>query len=344
MPTRCQLIADARERHILRHPDELSQITFTTKQITIGDYAIVDPLGKIMAIFERKSLEDAEASFKDGRWDNRSKMLKLREQTGCRIIFIIEGLRRDNYTYPEETCGRYLPYKHLESSLFHMMIRDNISVLWTKDTIDTAKTLARFTQSMDSLLLRHELDLTDTTDDKKEVDVGMDAVPTDPIALLTQSVKASDKEIVREMWSCFRGISTVTADEFIAKYSLADIIVRKADLTKFTHANGRKITKTILSSVKNIDKSVQVRLLAKVPGISLSTAAEIIDATPLDRLLTYDTGSISIIKVGKSKKNLGETRADAIKKYFSWRYAVAAPPAPLHDITLDELANIIGDM
>lgn len=358
--SKCTLVCDARERHILRHNIELNGITYIVKQITIGDYAIIDPNGKILVVIERKSLEDAAASMKDGRWANRDKMIKLREQTGCAIIFIIEGLRRDNYEYREQLCGKFMPYKHLESSIFHMMVRDQISTIWTKDTIDTARTLVSFVRSMDTVYTDIERDQTEDMFEQFFTEGGFqnkqpEAVIPNAEGLLTQVHKTDDKDIVREMWSCFRGISVVTADEFMKKYSISEIIagVPKEELENIKTATGRKVSKNVVKSLGEIDSPVEIRLLSKVPGISNTTAKEIIEQTSLRRLLTYDVGAISIIKVGKTKRNLGVEKAERVKKMFAFKYpqAVAAPEdnkvvpnEPAVDLSVDELDEFLDSL
>jgi ERCC4-type nuclease len=330
MPSRCTLVIDARERNVTRHAVEFANITYRVKQITIGDYAIIDPAGSIMAVIERKSLEDAAASLKDGRWANRDKMLTLRQQTGCRIIYIIEGLKPRDYDYPNTLCGR-TPYKHIESSIFHMMMRDNISTLWTMDTIDTARTLARFVHSMDTLL--EDMDSNPEANISNIIEGGEEGQNTQSADdLLTQVIKSDTKDIVREMWSCFKGIAITTADEFMKSYTVSDIVCKKVargDIEKIKTAGGRKISKKVIDSLSNVEKSVEIRLLSKVPGISTITATEIVNQTPLSRLLSYSVGAISIIKVGKSKRNLGELRAGQIKAMFDFKYGVEAQVQPI---------------
>ena len=68
--TTCKLIIDTRERNVTRHAKELEEINFEIKQITTADYVVLSPLGNIVALLERKSLDDFAASLKDGRHDN----------------------------------------------------------------------------------------------------------------------------------------------------------------------------------------------------------------------------------------------------------------------------------
>jgi ERCC4-type nuclease len=160
----CRLVIDSRERHILRHADILATIRHEVVQMTTGDYSIIDPADRVMAILERKTLNDFGASIKDGRIANKEKLVKLREKTGCTIVYIVEGINPGNSSLssnPTQTAANTLinpdavyngiKYSSIESHIFHLMVRDNITVLYTMNTIDTAHILGRFVQSMNTL-------------------------------------------------------------------------------------------------------------------------------------------------------------------------------------------------
>ena len=124
--------------------------------MTTGDYAViasnVGPGSKtserILASIERKSLSDFAASLKDGRHANFAKMIQLRAEIGCRLLLIVEGP-----AFPaDNTRFSRIPYKNIQSAIFHLMMRDNISVILTRDPAHTAKTLVSFVKSMESLL------------------------------------------------------------------------------------------------------------------------------------------------------------------------------------------------
>jgi ERCC4-type nuclease len=146
--TNCCLICDDRERSVTVHSVEFADINYTIKHITTGDYAVVGPDGALLAIIERKSLDDYGASIKDSRHANKEKLAAISAKTGCRIIYIIEGPLSPKM---HDQFSR-IPYKHIESSIHHLIIRDNICVLRTKDTLDTAQTLARFVRNCDTLI------------------------------------------------------------------------------------------------------------------------------------------------------------------------------------------------
>src|SRR5882762_5214242 len=89
-----KLIIDTRESAVSCHKDAFTMITTEIAQIAVGDYAILRQFGEqetIIAIFERKTYPDYGASLKDGRHQNKDKLLALRRKTNCRVFYIMEG-------------------------------------------------------------------------------------------------------------------------------------------------------------------------------------------------------------------------------------------------------------
>lgn len=321
----CHLIIDTRERNVTRHAHEFEGINYEIKQITTADYVITYG-DSIVTAFERKSLEDFAASIKDGRSDNKKKLLELRKKTGCAIVYIIEG---DPFPRPTECYGN-IPYRFIESSIFHLMVRDNITVLRTQDTLGTASALARFVQSMNTLVPKMDLN-----ERKKNGGFPADDAVTEINITeeLTRKHVRSDHEIARELWSCFPGISTETADVYAAKWSIADIVCEKiprAEITNFKMANGRKISKKVVTSLTGISNPVEVRLLSCIEGISTATAKELTGERSLKALLGYGVVGISMCKFGKSKRALGEERAQRIIRLFNYKYEAPKDTTPSH--------------
>ena len=124
-----QVLIDDRERSVIQYVNKFSEkyhIDYKVKRMTTGDYAIVHG-NQIIAIIERKTYADLSASFRDGRSNNKNKLLKLRSETSCIIIYLIEGP-----AFPDnnDLFGN-IPYKHLLSHLDHLMLRDNIQIQTT---------------------------------------------------------------------------------------------------------------------------------------------------------------------------------------------------------------------
>lgn len=333
-----KLIIDDRERAIFPYLEtELYNVNYIVKRINIGDYSLIDENNNIVACIERKSLKDFAASIKDGRYGNKAGMMELREKTNCKLFYIIEG---DAFPKPSKTYG-HIPYKYIESAIFHLMIRDGFFIIETNNVLHTAQKLSRLIESIGRLKenIINEL-MYDINDDKyqvnnvngkicenpfdKEIDTLFDEIygakepSVIPNELLSRQ-KKTDIDIVREMWACFKGISVITADTFINQACIADIIRKKftrEQIENLKYSSGKKINKRVITSLTYLCRNVETRLLACIPGVSIKTAKEMIDKTRLKPLLSYEPESISIITVGKKK--VGIARANAIKKYFEF--------------------------
>lgn len=358
LKTKCKLIVDTRERNVLRHQKEFEEISYEVKQITTADY-VVTCGDTIIAAIERKSLEDYAASIKDGRSDNKKKLIELRQKTGCALIYIIEG---NPFPRPNDCFGN-IPYKYIESSIFHLMVRDGITILHSADTLGTAGVLSRFVKSMDTLSEKikfgtgcvntNEVTLSGARNGPSNINT-LDGAPDSNARTiniheeLTRKHVKSDHEVARELWSCFPGISVETADEYSKTWSIADIVCERApraDIQRFKMANGRKISKKVVNSLTGLTNPVEVRLLACIEGISVGTAKELTAERSLKALLGYGITGISMCKIGKSKRSLGDERAGRILRLFNYKYtptvrAEAAEATPEIVLSQSDLNDI----
>ncbi len=291
------LYIDDREKHVTQHAHLLAGITYKITRMTVGDYAICYK-DSIIAAFERKSLEDLSASCKDGRYDNKSKLIDLRQKTGCTVYFLIEGWAPKKAAKP---VGG-IPWGYLESACDHMAIRDRFQFLYTRDAVDTANRLQRFVRSMQSLVNKGELECNDEPN----------------VELLAAKQEVHDDDIVRMMWSVFPGVAVTTADAFMKRFTLHEVVKGKADIENTTMSDGRAVNKRVILNMKKIDKKQQIKLLSCVPGVSTATATELLRERNLGQILSYDAGAISMCKVGKPEKNFGDKRAANVKKYFDY--------------------------
>jgi ERCC4-type nuclease len=325
------LIADHREHAVLKHAKEFEGCNMKIEQITVGDYVICSNWN-VVCVIERKSLEDYAASIKDGRADNKSKLLKLREETGCVVMYLIEGPEFPN---PNTLYGG-IPWKYIESSIFHLQMRDHIGIMRSASTLETAKLLVRFINSMSTLQKKHDfpaksnvellIDKTGGNTDNTTRDVVdtvvdtppavVDSVPTDEKQLLTmQRLQVREEkplhDVVRSMWSVLPGIATETADSFMV-HSLYDVIILKKDITGMT-VHGRKINKKVLASIGRIAE-YGIKMMACVPTISLATAQRI----PFPDVLIQPFPGEFIV----NGRKLG-VRADKIIQAFKYHYVAA---------------------
>lgn len=330
------LVIDDREHKVFPHlVVEGQTIMYTKKRIQVGDFAIINKTtNQIYTIFERKTFEDYAASFKDGRYLNKEKLIDLRKKCGCQIIFIIEGPLTPR---PNATFGR-IPYKHIQRSIFHMQQVDGIIVHYTTSPEHSAKYLVSYLESITTII---KSVLQSSANSTIELFEGGTTTPTITPAVVSTNLTdelttetipqelldktpTSDVDILRALWSCFKGINVILADVFIVKISIADVIcgrVTPDQLDDFKSAGGRSISKNVSKSLKDAidikDVSVALRLLSAIPGIGRQTAITILENRTLKQLLSYETGAISIISVGKNNRKLGNSAAMNIKKYFN---------------------------
>lgn len=348
------LVIDDREQKVYPHLlVEAAEINYVKRRITVGDYVLVNRKTKqILAVFERKSLEDFGASLKDGRHLNHKNLTDLRKTTGCRIIYILEG---PAHPKPTQTFAR-IEYSKIESCVFHLMMRDNILPMLTMNTQHTVQKLVSFIKSMCNLMnvdpltdissgygsliepmpvvggsqsddgetKENDSDAAVTTQSTElisEIEISDDVFETPDI--LTSKVNKDDVDIVRTMWATFRGISVVNADMFIHQLSLWDVIDGKSRdaINNIKYPNGRAVSKEVLARLINANANrddLFKKLLSSIPGISSATAVELLAKKTLPELISSEPGVIAVIKVGKSQKNLGIKKAAAISKYFKF--------------------------
>lgn len=350
----CTLDIDNRERNVLAHTNELSAIAYTRKQLTTGDYVLRHDT-HIIAVIERKTLDDYGASIKDGRADNKRKLLALRQRTGCRIYYLIEGPKSPA---PSKTFAR-IPYAIIRRSFMRLTLEHGIILLHTLDTIDTARELVELTLATQTLLETLG-DPTWLLQAQVQLPANADAdTPADEIASggefdlneLTTPVARTDHDIVREMWACFSGITVETADSFIAKWSIADIVrgaIPRAELCAHKLANHRAINLRVVNALQTIGPVMASRLLATIPNISIRTANILLrDRTlasvlcaPVDVIAMYatspggigaTTGAHVTRTSARAQAKLGQARAAACMRLFYYTQAETPVTAPVRD-------------
>jgi ERCC4-type nuclease len=146
------LIVDDREGAV--HPFLANKnVPFLIKRITTGDFCIVrqnpnNPADdRILAVFERKSMDDFASSIKDGRYENYNKMIDIqKENEGCQLYYIIECSRA--FPAPDDRFSR-IPYSNIAAAINKLEIVYNIQIIKTKDPPDTAAKLSEKVKGYD---------------------------------------------------------------------------------------------------------------------------------------------------------------------------------------------------
>lgn len=283
------------------------------KRIHVGDYAICDD-GAVVAIIERKTWKDLAASFKDGRKENVNNLLELRKSQDCCIFYLIEGPARAS---PTTKFGR-IPYKNLQAHLDHLMLRDGIGVLHSKNEQDTAARLQEFCQNYTTLRATRVRE----TKAKNPTSGGRDD-PDDP---LTTRTPKSDMRIIYDMWCSVPHITNVTASLFIDKYSLADLIlgkISKDDIYTMRYPSGAILGKRAEKIIKIADHDSNTarysKILECIPGVSKTVAVKVLEKYSMQELLTSTTAS-DIAEIKKtSKLRIGPKVAERIVYYLRFK-------------------------
>lgn len=138
------IFADKREPAVISHLTAQS-CKLEPLQMTVGDFAIADE-SRIYAIVERKTIADLSASIKDGRMANKDKLKSLHLQSGCDVIFIIEGdWAAVERSKAKKTCGIYT--KSLLTSVSNLQTVHKFLVYVTRDQSHTAAKLINLAES-----------------------------------------------------------------------------------------------------------------------------------------------------------------------------------------------------
>jgi len=294
--TQCTLICDARERSVLCHDHILGEIAYQVLQITTADYVICAPNGNILCAIERKSLKDYAASLKDGRSENKQKLIDLRTEKRCKIFYIIEGPAHPSAD--TMFCG--IRYRNIQSSIFHLMM-DDISIIPTSDTLDTARTLVAFVQSMNSYVRRRP---------------EYHGAASGNNDTLTTPHRKTEDEIICDIWAAFPYISRTSATEYSRHWSIADISRKTyiADIQTFK-INGRQIhARTLRALTNDLESDMRIAILAAIPGISRTTARHLAGSRTLHELLDIDIASERL-----AARHVGPALAQKIIKYLTYK-------------------------
>ena len=268
----CRLFVDHRENKVHRWLDiwEEKKIDYELKQLPIGDYIITTMDHRPLAIVERKTYEDFYSSIIDGRINNREKMYAFRDKYRCRVVLLVEG---------EANPPNRPELKNLHACIDHMIMRDNVHVVYTGSRGDdgeklskkTAKYLARYCQNI-TTLMRGNKDFCQNLSKIPQMD-GEDFNP--------RKVVDDIEDLVIKMWCALPKIGPTTARKLIQKTTVAKHI-RENNLS-LTHIE---------------------TMFSKIRGISKSKASEIVKYILLQEQGSFDTvdaKKLSEIKINNRK-------------------------------------------
>ena len=140
-----EIVIDDREQKVIPFFNGYNMppnITFNVARINHGDYSIIYK-NHILFVIERKTWTDLASSLRDGRKENNKKLLKIREETKCQLIYLIEG----NPIPSSNKVFSRVPYKALRSHLDHLAFRDGMHMVYSKDTEHTVERIVELVKN-----------------------------------------------------------------------------------------------------------------------------------------------------------------------------------------------------
>lgn len=302
-----RLIIDDREQQVIpffKEDYKEIEIEIEVKRINIGDYAIYQD-DTLLFIIERKSWKDLSASMRDGRKENINKLLLARQETGCKIIYLIEGKAR----YPANKKIARIPYKNLQSHLDHLIIRDDVYIIYSNTPEDTSNRLIEFMVNYMSIVPTIKIAGNKTQE------------PFD----LMQKFTKSDLEIIYSIWRCIPGITDKTTSLFINNYHISDLIlgnIQEADISTMKYPNGAiigkrasKIHKVSIASPETF--KVYCKMLSCINGVTDKTAALIVTKFGFHEVLSGAVSQEELSELKKTEKSkLGKKISAEIVRFF----------------------------
>jgi ERCC4-type nuclease len=282
-----KLLVDQRERKIFDHLDPVfnapntfktsGAVSYEIQTLETGDY-IIESDGRILAVIERKTLADYAASIKDGRSENKANLIKIRDASGCKIYYVIEGASDPALT--KEFAG--IKYSSILSSIRRLEITDSIHIIRTAGGLQTIQQL-RFLCEIWSKM---------NTDDRIIMGTSEAIVASRP------SEDAVLYKNITTIWKALPKISAISAGVLAKQYSIRELLagIEGADEVRI---NSKKLTAAQKESLAAPDEN---KLLAAFPGLSKETAFMLLSSFTLSEIVDPENRDrVAETVVGKKK-------------------------------------------
>lgn len=281
------LVIDTRERAVLPFIDDaITDHHYIIKQITVGDFAICKG-EQILASIERKTLDDFAASFRDARYENVKKMINLRENTGCKLLFFVEG---PAFPSPSRKFCR-VPYANILAAMTKLMVRDDIFVIQTENEQHTAKRLADLLRTYETVV-DTAVSVADTVVMVAETTpVAADMTPVATVAETAVTVAADTTVIV----------AAGAQQEFECSAELIDTDVPVTAAT-VTAATGTAAMAALTERFETTLDECVVSMWMQLKGVSLVMAKVLANKFSIVEFMKIPRGDIKDIKTATGRK------------------------------------------
>lgn len=215
------LYNDIIDRDLDNYKDKIQIIS---ENLLLGDIHI--KYKNITHIFERKTLQDLQASILDGRYKEQKARL-LSNVSQKYITYIIEG---DNIL----SSSTYDKYKSMiQSAYLHTLFRDNIRILYTKNIMETT-----------TLILLITTKILDKPEKFLYEEYTADKCYTDFIKLKKKKIDNIDaKSCFIMQLSQIPMISNVIAKNIYSKYSSMGNLVKLLDVFETSELKIKELCK-----------------------------------------------------------------------------------------------------
>jgi ERCC4 domain len=321
------LKVDNRERSIHEHLNaafstpplfcaELSAPEFA--QLDIGDFIIMaekENATQILAVIERKTLADYAASLKDGRIINTEKLIKLREETGCQVYYLIEG--SIGVSHETQICG--IEYYKILANIRDAQILHGINVLNTANKLKTAEELKflveRYIVSYTQISGR--IKITGAFDEIMEK-----CKPTEEQTLI-KDIGVIWTNLLSNAVIKTKVTPSVKAFKLGSTYTLLQWVmgeISETELSEIRINNRRLEAKHIESISKPMNPQTQLKALTCIKGISADFAVGILKVTNIAEIIS-EPRVVKLTVIGNRK--LGVAVRKKIVSIFTHRIVLA---------------------
>ena len=319
-----EIVVDTRERAVIPFFEESnSEFSFRIDQVNVGDYSVLYR-GYILFIIERKTWGDLADSLRDGRSKNVKKMMKVREETGCKLIYLIEGP-----AFPNRTKKfKRMPMSNLRAHLDHLTFRDDIHMAYSKNQQDTVIRIHELVKNYVSIK-PSPLSIIDDLIYKKEQETTVVGAGTinGNAEKLKEKIPIIPSDVIYKIWCCVPNITERSASIFIdAGYHISDLIlgyITKETIYSMRYANGciigKRADKIINGSkLAPINIKYYIKMLSQINGLTKDTATRILESFDFKNILIGEITQNQLESFDRTpKRKLGKKLSTEIVKYFT---------------------------